>query len=57
MPLARARDGRLGVRVAGGGGAQVNITIVTPNPQSFQQSQSQIAALMARAVARGQRNL
>ena len=39
--------------------APVNVTvnIQTPDAQSFRQSQSQVAALMARAVARGQRNL
>lgn len=35
----------------------VSVTIQTPDAQSFRQSQSQVAALMARAVARGQRNL
>jgi hypothetical protein len=35
----------------------VSVNIQTPDAQSFRQSQSQVAALMARAVARGQRNL
>ncbi len=56
MPLARGRDGKLGVR-GGGGGVNVSVTIVTPDAPSFQRSQSQVAALMARAVARGHRNL
>lgn len=56
MPLARGRDGKLGVR-GGGGGVQVTVNISTPDAQSFQRSQSQIAAMMARAVVRGQRNL
>lgn len=55
IPLARGRDGKLGVR--GGGGVTVTVNIVTPDAQSFQRSQSQVAAMMARAVARGQRNL
>jgi phage-related minor tail protein len=55
MPLARGRDGRLGVR-GSSGGTHVTINISTPDVQSFQQSQSQIAAQMARALARGQRN-
>ncbi|MFO1123610.1 MAG: phage tail tape measure protein [Hyphomicrobiales bacterium] len=55
MPLARGPDGRLGVR--GGGGVQVTVNIQTQDAQSFQRSQSQVAAMMARAVARGQRNL
>jgi phage-related minor tail protein len=54
MPLARGSDGRLGVR---GGGVNVTVNIVTPDAASFARSQSQIAALMARAVSRGQRNL
>jgi len=55
MPLARGRDGKLGVR-GGGQGVTVNVTINTPDVQGFQRSQSQISALLAKAVARGQRN-
>lgn len=55
MPLARGADGKLGVR--GGGGAHVTVNIQTPDAQSFQRSQSQVSAAIARAVARGQRNL
>ena len=57
MPLARGADGRLGVRLGGGGSASITVNIATPSPQAFQQSQTQLAALVARAVARGQRNL
>ena len=53
VPLARGRDGKLGIR---GGGVNVTVNIVTPDARSFQGSQSQISAMMARAVARGQRN-
>lgn len=56
MPLARGADGKLGVRSTSGN-IQVTVNISTPDAQSFQRSQSQIAAMMARAVARGQRNL
>ena len=58
MPLTRGADGRLGVANAGGGARPVNITmnISTPDAQGFQRSQSQIAAQMQRAMARGQRN-
>jgi phage-related minor tail protein len=55
MPLARGSDGRLGVR--GGGATNVTINISTPDIQGFRQSQSQIAAVMAQALQRGQRNL
>jgi phage-related minor tail protein len=56
MPLARGPDGKLGVR---GGQGQVNVTvnIATQDAASFQRSQAQVAALIARAAARGQRNL
>lgn len=55
MPLARGPDGKLGVR--GSGGTNVTVNIATPDAASFQRSQSQVSALIARAVARGQRNL
>jgi lambda family phage tail tape measure protein len=57
MPLARSSGGKLGVRGAGGGGSHVTINISTPDVQGFRQSQSQVAAMVARAVDRGQRNL
>jgi phage-related minor tail protein len=58
MPLGRTPDGRLGV-VAQGGGGGVNVTmnISTPNAESFRQSESQVAAMLARAVSLGRRNL
>ncbi len=56
MPLSRGSDGKLGVRMGGGGSASVTVNISTPDAQSFRQSQSQIAAMVARAVERGQRN-
>lgn len=56
MPLARGADGKLGVRGAGGG-THVTVNITTPDVQAFRQSQSQIAAQMSRALARGQRNI
>lgn len=58
MPLKRGADGRLGVAGAGGGGvASVNVTIQTQDAQSFRRSEPQVSAMLARAVARGQRGL
>ena len=57
MPLTRGADGRLGVQAQGGGQAvTVVMNISTPDVAGFQRSQSQIAAEMARALGRGQRN-
>ncbi len=57
MPLARGADGKLGVRQAGGGRSiNVVMNISTPDAEGFRRSQSQIAAQMSRALARGQRN-
>lgn len=57
MPLTRGADGRLGVQSQGGGRAvNVVMNIQTPDAQSFQRSQSQIAAQAMRALSRGQRN-
>ncbi|MGE0213489.1 MAG: phage tail tape measure protein [Parvibaculaceae bacterium] len=56
LPLARGSDGRLGVRAAGGG-TQVVVNITTPDIEGFRASQSQVAAMMLRALERGQRNL
>lgn len=58
MPLSRGPDGRLGI-VARGGGAGVNVTfnISTPDADSFRRSETQIAAMLSRAVSMGQRNL
>jgi phage-related minor tail protein len=59
MPLARGPDGRLGVRAAGAGAGpvQVTVNIATPDAESFRRSEAQVAAALARAVARGQRGL
>lgn len=58
LPLARGADGRLGVR-AGGAASSVNVTvnITTPDIEGFRRNQGEISAGLARAVARGQRNL
>ena len=58
LPLARGPDGRLGVAAQGGGaGVSVTFNVSTPDADSFRRSESQIAAMVARAVAMGQRNL
>jgi phage-related minor tail protein len=56
MPLARGPDGRLGVQSAGGRAVSVVMNITTPDVQGLQRSQSQVAAQVSRALARGQRN-
>lgn len=60
LPLARGADGRLGVALeggSGGGGATINVSISTPDADSFQRSEAQVTAMLARAVARGRRGL
>ena len=58
LPLARGRDGRLGVR-SEAGAAPVNVTfnVTTRDAESFRRSEGQIAAMLSRVVGRGQRNL
>ena len=56
LPLTRGADGQLGVRSAGGGGASITFNISTPDVAGFQRSQTQIAALLQRGLAAGQRN-
>lgn len=56
MPLTRGPDGRLGVQAGGGRSVNVVMNITTPDIQGFQRSQSQVAAQVSRALARGQRN-
>jgi phage-related minor tail protein len=57
LPLARGPDGRLGVRAGGSAGLHVTFNVTTPDAESFRRSETQVAALLARAVALGQRNL
>ncbi|HEU0220832.1 MAG TPA: phage tail tape measure protein [Paracoccaceae bacterium] len=57
LPLARGADGRLGVRGAGGGAVHVSMQVTSPDVEGFRRSQTQIAANVARALKRGQRNL
>jgi len=58
MPLARGPDGRLGVAAQGAaGGVNITFNVSTPDADSFRRSEAQVAAMVARAVALGQRNL
>lgn len=58
MPLTRGADGRLGVRAEGGGGGiSITLNVSTPDAESFRRSETQIGAMLARAVSMGQRNL
>ncbi|MEM7303621.1 MAG: phage tail tape measure protein [Pseudomonadota bacterium] len=58
LPLARGRDGKLGVRSQR---SEVAPTIVfnisTPDASSFRRSEGQLTAMLARTVNRGHRNL
>jgi phage-related minor tail protein len=57
LPLARGPDGRLGVRSDGGRSVAITMNISTPDAESFRRSETQIGAMLARAVSRGQRNI
>ena len=59
LPLSRGPDGRLGIAAAAGGArpVTVNVSIATPDAESFRRSEGQVAAALARAVTRGSRNL
>ena len=58
LPLMRGADGRLGVRQnSGGRNITVNFNVSTPDIAGFKRSETQINAMLNRAVARGGRNL
>lgn len=57
LPLRRGADGRLGVASEGGAGVNVTFNVTATDAASFRRSESQIAAMLARVGARGQRNL
>lgn len=58
MPLQRGPDGKLGVASSGGGASQsIVFNVQASDAASFRKSEAQITALLARAVARGQRGL
>ncbi len=58
MPLTRGADGKLGLATSGGS-APINVTfhVTSPDADSFSRSETQLAAMLARAVNQGQRNL
>lgn len=57
MPLSRGPDGRLGIAARGGAGMNVTFNVTAQDAQSFVRSETQVAAMLARAVSLGQRNL
>jgi phage-related minor tail protein len=57
MPLSRGPDGRLGIAARGGAGTSVTFNVTAQDAESFRRSETQIAAMLARAVSLGQRNL
>lgn len=58
LPLARGADGRLGVAAQSGRAMPpIVINVTTPDAESFRRSETQVAAMVARAAALGQRNL
>lgn len=59
LPLSRGPDGRLGIAAQGGAArpVTVNVSIATPDAESFRRSEGQVTAALARAVARGHRGL
>src|SRR4051812_2139316 len=61
LPLARGPDGRLGVRAASGSASarpvSVTVNVAVADAEGFRRSEAQVAAALARAVARGRRGL
>lgn len=58
LPLARGRDGRLGVRADGATRPlAITFNVTAADADSFRRTEGQIAAMLARAVSRGGRNL
>ncbi|HRD78603.1 MAG TPA: phage tail tape measure protein [Hyphomicrobiaceae bacterium] len=57
MPLSRGPDGRLGVAASGQRSMTVTFNVATPDVEGFRRSETQLSAMLARAVSQGQRNL
>ena len=57
LPLKRGADGSLGVAAGAGGGTQIVFNVTAQDAQSFQKTEGQIAAMLARTAGRGRRQL
>lgn len=57
VPLARGGDGRLGISMANSSPPNITVHIATPDLAGFRRSEAYVTGQIARAVARGQRNL
>lgn len=58
LPLKRGADGSLGVAMNGaGGGTQIVFNVQATDAASFRRTEGQVAAMLARAAGRGQRQL
>jgi phage-related minor tail protein len=57
LPLARGSDGRLGVKSPSASAPHVTVNVTTPDVEGFRRAESQVAAAIARAAARGRRGL
>lgn len=57
MPLQRGADGRLGVAASGGAAPNIIFNVTARDADSFLRSETQVAAMIARATSRGQRNM
>ncbi|MBX3519036.1 MAG: phage tail tape measure protein [Xanthobacteraceae bacterium] len=58
LPLARGSDGRLGVRAeTSRAPLAVNVNVSAQDVASFRRSEAYLSGMIARAVARGERNL
>ncbi|MCP8897024.1 phage tail tape measure protein [Shinella daejeonensis] len=57
LPLRRGPDGSLGVAAEGGRATSIVFNVTAQDAASFRKSEGQIAAMLTRAVGRGQRSL
>jgi len=57
LPLSRGPDGALGVAAAGGGETTIVFNVTTPDVAGFARAEAQLSAMIARAAARGGRQL